>query len=159
MCVTVMWSLIPALSLSTHWLCSHQSVVWRYPVLLCFTTVSFIQLCVTCLHKFVCLRYRKQCVNQGVKLGGSRRISAPPPQLSDPLPVIWDPPHWNTDPAPFCWDPPLSSTGFWPSGGFSVSAQWITIILNEQQAEIIKPLHALRELSHFSVWRFCDMVL
>jgi len=31
-------------------------------------------------------------VQSGVKLGGSRRISAPPPQLLDPPPVIWDPP-------------------------------------------------------------------
>jgi len=63
----------------------------------------------------------------GVKLGGSHRISAPPPQLSDP-------PPWNTDPAPFCWDPLLSSTGLWPPGGSNVSAQRMTSILNEHAA-------------------------
>ena len=73
----------------------------------------------------------------GVKLRGSRRISAPPPQLLDPPPVIWDPPPWNTDPAPFCWDPPMSSTGFWPSGGFmSVLNGWRVYYMNSRQLAV-----------------------
>ena len=55
----------------------------------------------------------------GVKLGGSRGISAPPPLIWDtwdPLPLMWDPPppvldplpHWHRDP----WDPAPRSTIF-----------------------------------------------
>ena len=68
---------------------------------------------------------------------GSRRISAFPPQLLDPPPVIWDPLPWNFRPDTFLLAFTTVKHGILTVRWIHVSAQRMTSILNEQQAEII----------------------